>query len=96
MHSCAYTYRVSYQWDPEKAKSNRLKHGVDFADCVGVFEDPRALTMSDPHLKEERFVTIGLDLLGRVLVVSWTQRREEIRIISARKANRQEIRQYAD
>jgi uncharacterized DUF497 family protein len=69
---------------------------VDFADSVGVFEDPRALTIDDPHPKEERFITVGLDFLGRVLVVSWTQRHEEIRIISARKATRQEIRQYAD
>jgi uncharacterized DUF497 family protein len=87
---------VSFQWDPRKAASNLEKHGVDFADCVTVFDDPRALTTPDPHPDEERFVTLALDALGRVLVVSWTQRDEEIRIISARKATRRELRQYEE
>jgi hypothetical protein len=49
MHSNAYTLPVSYQWDPTKARANRAKHGVDFADAVGVFEDSRAITLDDPH-----------------------------------------------
>jgi uncharacterized DUF497 family protein len=59
-----------------------------------VFEDPRALTRDDPHPREARFVTLGLDALGRLLVVCWTSRDEEFRIISARRANRVETRQY--
>jgi len=78
VHDCAYTSLVVYQWDLDKAKTNRPKHGVNFADSVEVFEDPRALTIDDPHPREERFITIGIDFLGRVLVVSWTQRGEEI------------------
>jgi uncharacterized protein len=96
MHSNAYTVFVSYQWDPAKARSNRTKHGVDFADAVGVFEDPRAVTIDDPHPDEDRYVTIGVDFLGRVLVVSWTWRDEEVRLISARRATRKECHDYEE
>jgi uncharacterized DUF497 family protein len=85
---------VAFQWDPKKAISNRKKHGVSFADAVGVFGDPRALTLDDPHPREIRHVTLGLDFLGRVVFVSWTSRGEDIRIISARKATPHERRQY--
>jgi uncharacterized protein len=94
MHKCAYTWPVSYQWDPKKARSNRKKHGVSFADAVGVFEDPRGLTREDPHPSEERFVTLGLDLVGRLVVVVWTWRGQEVRLISARKATRAELGDY--
>jgi uncharacterized protein len=65
-----------------------------YADAVGVFEDPNAATIDDPHPNEERYVTLGLDFLGRVLVVSWTLRGDSIRIISARKATRSELAAY--
>jgi uncharacterized DUF497 family protein len=85
---------VAFQWDPDKARANLRKHRVDFADAATVFEDPRALTRDDPHPHEKRFVTLGLDALGRLLVVSWTSRDDEFGIISARRANRVETRQY--
>jgi uncharacterized DUF497 family protein len=85
---------VSFQWDPAKARANLRKHRVDFADAVGVFDDPRALTLDDPHPGEERWVTLGLDTLGRLLVVCWTSRDDDIRIISARPASRREMKQY--
>jgi uncharacterized protein len=94
MHNCAYTGPVTFQWDPDKARANLRKHRVDFADAATVFEDPRALTRDDPHPREERFVTLGIDALGRLLVVSWTSRDDEFRIISARRASRPEARQY--
>ena len=53
---------MSYRWDPAKARANRAKHGVGFADAVGVFEDPRAVTLDDPHPDEARYVTIGLEV----------------------------------
>jgi uncharacterized DUF497 family protein len=87
---------VAFQWDPEKAAGNRRKHRIDFADAVGVFEDPRALTREDDHADEQRQVTVGLDFLGRVVVVCWTGRRKAIRIISARKASAAERRQYQE
>lgn len=87
---------MSYQWDPAKARANRRKHGIGFADAVGVFEDPRAITLGDSHPDEDRYVTIGLDFLGRVIVVCWTWRDEEVRLISARPATRSELRDYQE
>lgn len=85
---------MEYEWDDVKATSNVRKHGVDFADAVGVFEDPRALSMPDAAQDEERFVTLGTDWLGRVLVVAYTFRRHRTRIISARRATASERRTY--
>jgi hypothetical protein len=84
---------MNYQWNNNKAKSNLIAHGVDVADAVGIFEDLNALTIDDPHPYEQRFITIGLDFLSRVLVVSYTWRNNSIRIISARKATKNERRQ---
>ena len=77
---------MGFQWDWVKARRNLQKHGVDFADGVGVFEDP--------HPSEERFLTLGLDLALRLLVVSWLWRGDDIRLISARRATARERRQY--
>jgi uncharacterized protein len=85
---------VTFQWDPRKARSNRAKHKVAFADAIGVFDDPRAITIDDPHPDEERFVTIGLDPFGRLLVVCWTLRAGQARLISARPAVQRECREY--
>jgi uncharacterized DUF497 family protein len=87
---------VTFQWDLEKARANLRRHRVDFADAATVFEDPRALTRDDPHSREERFVTLGLDALGRLLVVCWCSRDDEFRIISARRATRAETLQYEE
>ena len=78
----------------QKALSNLKKHGIDFADAISVLEDERAVTIPDDHPDEERFVTIGMDALGRILVVIFTWRQNRIRIISARKATVKEINQY--
>ncbi len=85
---------MDFQWDKKKAALNLDKHAVDFADVVGAFEDPNALTIDDPHPKEQRFLTVGLDSLARLLVVSYTWRENSIRIISARKATKKEQKQY--
>jgi uncharacterized protein len=85
---------VAFQWDPKKARTNLAKHGVSFAHSVGVFEDSHSITIDDPHPVEERYVTIGLDLLGRLLVVIWTPRDDDIRLISARLATRSERTDY--
>ncbi len=83
-----------YQWDSEKALSNRQKHRIDFADAIGVFEDPYALTIEDPDSEDERFITLGLDFLGRILAAVYTYRGEAIRLISARPATKKEIKAY--
>jgi hypothetical protein len=82
------------EWDPDKAAANLTKHRVDFADAGTALEDDQALTVADDDEDEARFVTLGMDVLGRLLVVVYTWRDDEIRLISARKANRAEKRQY--
>ena len=83
-----------FEWDKNKDRQNQEKHGVSFSDTFAVFEDPNALTIQDDEHEEERFVTIGMDCFGRVLVVVYTWRGDNIRIISARKATRPEVKQY--
>lgn len=86
---------MSYRWNPKKAASNLEKHGVDFADAVGVFEDEWALTLKEEYVEgEQRFVTVGMDFLGRVLVVVYTYRGDDIRLISARAATKRERKAY--
>ncbi len=87
---------MGYEWDPQKAAGNLRKHKVDFADTIALFEDSLALTVDDDFPDEERFNTIGSDSLGRILVVSWTFRNRNIRVISARQATPSERRQYIE
>lgn len=87
---------MAYQWDRDKAAANLRKHGVDFADAVTVFSDDLAITITDERFDEERFITIGIDAFNRVLVVLYTWRNDEIRLISARQATRYEQKQYEE
>lgn len=87
---------MGYQWDPAKARTNLRKHGIEFADAVGAIEDPLATTLEDPHPTEERFLNLGQDFLGRIIVVSWTLREEDLRLFSARPATRAERRLYEE
>ena len=83
-----------FEWDSIKATSNKKKHGVDFADAATVFYDTLAVTILDDELSKDRFITLGTDALGRLLVVVYTWSEERIRIISARKATRRERGEY--
>jgi uncharacterized protein len=86
---------MNYQWDPDKAQANNNKHNVDFADAVGVFEDAWALTIEEQYINDEqRFVTLGMDFLGRVLIVVYTYRGDDIRLISARRATKRQRKTY--
>jgi hypothetical protein len=86
---------VNFEWDPVKAASNLEAHSVDFADAAVALEDECALTIEDTrHDDEQRFVSLCLDPLARLLVVVYTWRDGTIRIISARKATRNETRRY--
>ena len=87
---------MSYEWNPSKAKSNLKKHGVSFADAVGVFEDENALTIPDENKVADRFITIGRDFLSRIVVVVYTFRDSAIRVISARKATARESKMYEE
>ena len=82
------------EWDPEKAEANRKKHGVDFADAATALSDEHALTRPDDEPDEERFLTLGMDALGRILLVVYSWRDDLVRLISARKASPSERRQY--
>ena len=90
-----------FEWDARKAGVNRAKHGVSFEEAATVFGDPDALDGPDlRHSEEEsRFLRLGRAATGRVLIVAYTVRRrgdgESIRIISARRASRQERAAYA-
>lgn len=85
-----------FEWDQEKARANLEKHGVDFADATAVLHDERAITMRDDlsAVGETRFLTLGRDSLGRILVVAFTWRGAKARLISARKATAGERREY--
>jgi uncharacterized DUF497 family protein len=84
---------VAFEWDDVKARTNYRKHGVHFADAVTVFEDDAAITIPDDDSdEEERFVTIGRDAFARLLVVIYTWRGANIRLISARTATRRETK----
>ncbi|MEA2326696.1 MAG: uncharacterized protein QOE68_1655 [Thermoanaerobaculia bacterium] len=86
---------MAYEWDDVKARSNYRKHGVHFADAVSVFDDDAAITIPDDDSDdEERFVTVGRDAFARLLVVIYTWRGVNIRLISARKATRRETKGY--
>ena len=86
---------MTYEWDEEKNRTNVRKHGVNFTDAAFALEDDEALTMRDEDsVAEDRFVTMGADPFGRVLVVIYTWRDENIRLISARKASRRERAAY--
>jgi uncharacterized protein len=86
---------MDYQWDPDKSDLNHKKHGIDFADAVGVFEDELALTIKQEVVKnEQRFASVGIDFLGRIIVVVYTYRGDDIRLISARPATKTERNVY--
>ncbi|MDP8979546.1 MAG: BrnT family toxin [Acidobacteriota bacterium] len=87
---------MAAEWDPGKARANFRKHGVRFADAVTALEDARAISVRDERKDEERWVSIGMDSLARILVVVYTWRDEHIRLISARPATRKEARQYEE
>lgn len=88
-----YLFCVEAEWDPAKARSNLARHGISFVVADSRFDDQFAISIPDRSLVgEARFVAVGADISGRILVVSYTYRRNKIRIISARRANRSERR----
>ena len=90
-----HTGAVQFEFDPVKAASNFVQHGVSFAHAEQALRDDLAVTIEDPDaLGEQRFLTLGMDALGRALVVCHTQREERTRLISARKASKQEVKNY--
>ena len=86
---------MSVTWDSKKAESNFRKHRVRFSDAETVLYDPLALTLNYQDVDgEQRFVTVGSDAIGRIIVAVYTYRGDKIRLISARKATATERKQY--
>jgi uncharacterized protein len=89
---------LRFSWDLRKAAANRRKHGVTFEEGATAFADRLSLTVPDPDHSEdeERFVLLELSITRRLLVVSHVERGDEIRLISARPANRRERLEYEE
>jgi uncharacterized DUF497 family protein len=89
---------MKFEWDSRKARLNRAKHRVSFAEATTAFRDPLSATAPDPdHSDNEyRFVTFGVSTNGRLLTISHTERGESIRIISARLATKPERKIYEE
>ena len=89
---------MNFEWDQRKAAQNRRKHRVSFQEAATVFGDPWAITYHDPDhsVSEQRFITVGMSSVHRVLIVAHTDRNENIRIISARKTTQRERKDYEE
>jgi len=87
-----------FEWDSDKAQQNARGHDVSFEEAATVFGDPLSLTIDDPvhSTEEDRFVTLGRSVDGRLLVVVHTERGDTVRIISARRATRRERTAYEE
>lgn len=87
---------MQFQWDKNKAESNLRKHQVSFEEAESVFDDPLALTVTDEihSFDEKRFITVDESKVGRLILVCHTIGAENVRIISARKSTRGEIKTY--
>ncbi len=86
------------EWDAQKARTNAKKHAVTFEEAATALRDPMAATGADPDhsITEERYITFGISQQGRLLVVAHTEKRDTIRIISARKASKGERTLYEE
>jgi uncharacterized protein len=87
-----------FEWDPVKAEANARKHDVTFDEASTVFGDPLNLLMQDPDhsLDEERYLLLGMSNRRKLLIVAFAERPPRTRLISARRATREERRQYEE
>ena len=89
---------LEFEWDPAKAELNLKEHGISFDEATTVFRDTLSITISDPDHSdsEDRFIDIGMSHRMQLLVVSYRERKDKIRIISARRATRAERKNYEE
>lgn len=89
---------LEFEWHAGKARVNLKKHGVGFEEATTVFADPLSVTIADPEhsTEEDRLILLGSSIRQRLLVVVFTERGTSIRIISARRATRNETRDYEE
>ena len=90
--------KLNFEWNEEKAKANLKKHRISFDEATTLFIDPFSITIPDPDdsVNEQRYIDIGSSDNGRVLVVVYTERGPNIRIISCRKATSLERKLYKE
>lgn len=95
MHRVHILFQLTSDFDPKKDAANLKKHGVSLSEGDGVLNDPLAITVEDESAEgEQRFVTIGMNVFGSLMVAVYTPRGDEVRIISVRKAEPRERRAY--
>ena len=89
---------LEFEWDPVKAELNLKKHGVSFDEATTIFRDTLSITISDPDHSDDEdcFIDIGMSHRMQLLVVCYTERKDKIRIISARRATRAERKNYEE
>jgi uncharacterized protein len=89
---------VDYEWDQEKATSNLEKHGVSFEEAATIFSDPLYVDFYDPDhsVEEHRYLIMGQSTAGRLLIVSYTDRDDVVRLISAREVTPSERKAYEE
>jgi hypothetical protein len=89
---------VKFSWDPKKAQSNLRKHGVSFEEALTVFLDPLARIHDDPDhsVGEWREIIVGTSAAGRLILVSFTERGDTVRLINAREPDRTERYDYEE
>ena len=87
---------LQFEWDSKKAQNNIKKHGISFDEACTAFKDPLSKTILDPlHSdSEERYILMGLSFRGQLLIISHTEKKSNIRIISARNATKKERKYY--
>ena len=86
---------MEIEFDPAKARVNLAKHKISFAHAEQALRDPMAITIEDPDSEgEQRFISLGVDSIGRILIIIHTPRGDRTRLISARKASKGEIESY--
>lgn len=89
---------MEFEWDPNKATGNFRKHGVLFTEAASVFEDPLSVTVLDPDhsTEEDRLIIIGQSYRRRLMIVSFSERGDRFRVISARELTRAESEAYEE
>ena len=87
---------INFEWDPEKARANEQKHEISFVEATEVFDDDHSSSTRDPDhsYDEERYLIFGMSKSSKYIVVSYTERGNRVRIISARQMTPRERRAY--
>jgi uncharacterized DUF497 family protein len=89
---------LQFDWDSTKAEANKVKHGVSFEEAITVFADPLARIFEDPQHSEteRREIIIGRSAKQNLILVSFVEEDDRVRLISARKATRTERKEYEE